>query len=100
MKTLRVTGSYGFLIVDRATGEVITYTRARDQTAEYSDILCLDLCEWRTWTAANVPADLKGRYLDIAEVGFWTDTGEYFDASEEWREERLEGLLAEVAISA
>lgn len=105
IQTLEFNGTYGDLIVNAETGEVISYEPDGDgvkftpkEMAEqfaaghdegYHDIVKLDLDEWRAYCKEHHPKrKLEGD--DILMVGFWTLNGEKVEADHDWRKQMLE----------
>ena len=78
--TITIRGSYGELTVDGHTGRVLNYD-AQDQDPDYSDILRVNLKEYRR-TYGVVHAD-----IDILDIGFITDAGMHVAPDLEWRKE-------------
>lgn len=105
---LTFSGSYGELEVDATTGEVIRYEpdgdgrwlNRQEMAAQhaagedgYYDIVRFDLDEWRTYCAKHHPEHkLEGD--DILMIGFWSITGEKFEADEDWRAQMREPVDA------
>lgn len=65
-----VYGSYGHLVVDEATGNVLEYVREDGATNEYADIVRFDLAEYAEYNGGLDDTD-------IVLIGFWTDAGKY-----------------------
>ena len=96
---LTVEGSYGTLKVDPVTGIVLGYENyPKDDEVErgdaYHDIVKFDLPELRQWIKRHGSPEWRGRAdeivgpgsaLDIVNVGFWTNDGEYVPGEEEHR---------------
>lgn len=85
---IQVNGSWGTLFVEPVTGIVLAYDDFGclpdpDGYPGYSDITRVDLVEWCvSHGCADVP-----RGIDILDVAFWTNSGQYVEAAKDWREE-------------
>jgi len=98
MKTFTITGSHGELTVETTYGLIIDRVRwtdtYRDENGKwreipdwpnaYDDIAKFDLAEWRAFYPGEEP---DGMHIDILDMGFWTNTGEYCAAEFDFREE-------------
>jgi hypothetical protein len=76
-------GTYGTVVASAVTGEVIS------AEGEYSDIICLDLDEFRNTYPDDVTLE-----TDILDVGLWTADGFYEPPCEDYRE-RIRECMAE-----
>lgn len=77
--TIMLEGTYGILRVDTETGEVMSYTPAEGETAEYADITRVDVAEYRH-TFGKLP-----EWADVVDIGLWTDKGKYIAPSAIYR---------------
>ncbi|MGQ7794505.1 hypothetical protein ACUN0C_19035 [Faunimonas sp. B44] len=66
-----VYGNYGEMLVNERNGRVIRYTPS-DEGSDYADIVRVDLKEF----ALAYPGETHS-HIDIVDIGFWTNTGEY-----------------------
>jgi hypothetical protein len=87
-----VTGSYGDLLVNAETGAVLEYLVEDDaygpddpEGQGYRDIVRFDVAEWRSTYSTE---QLAGLWIDILDIGFWTDKNEHYEPPEnDWRKE-------------
>ena len=85
MNEFYVYGSHGELTVDADTGDVIELMDQTYDSEEYRDIVRFDVHEWRR----EYPTEaIEGTGMDILDIGFWTDTGEYIGPEQSWRDDR------------
>ncbi|MBT1154407.1 hypothetical protein J1C56_02255 [Aminobacter anthyllidis] len=87
IKTVCIAGSWGELTVSANTGRVISYDHQGtlpdpDGETGYSDIVRVDLDEWRKTYPREEP-----QHLDVLDVGAWTSGGEYVPPEVEWRKD-------------
>lgn len=75
-----VTGSYGTLLVDDATGDVLQYDGGGD-CDEYKDIVRFDVAEYVEYNGGMDDTD-------ILLIGYWTKDGVYEPPVHEEREHR------------
>lgn len=75
-----ITGSYGHIVIDGITGDVVSRRMDHPDYQSYDDIVRFDVAEY---IAYNGGMD----NTDINLIGYWIDTGEYFAADEGCREE-------------
>lgn len=81
MSTLQVYGSHGDLTVSVTSGRVVAYEPIGD--GEYSHIAFFNIAEWRQAYPGEIPEQ-----IDILDIGYWTEEGEYAPAVEDWRKDR------------
>jgi len=106
--TVTFTGTYGTLVVSRATGEVEEYQPALDESPDYATIVRVDVEElWRwlngpfearvgEWPATFTRSALaQGSRADILVVGYWSTDGSYTPAEPDAREELIRAVLAQ-----
>ncbi len=81
MSTFQVYGSHGDLTVASASARVLDYLPIGD--GEYRNITFFNVAEWRQ-TYPNVVLD----HIDILDIGYWTQEGEYAPPVEDWRKDK------------
>jgi hypothetical protein len=77
--TIKVFGNYGSLEVELPTGNVRRYDWCPDDDGdgtEYADIVRFDLPSYETHFGRTFTAGVS---VDIIDLAFWSDTGEYHD---------------------
>jgi hypothetical protein len=79
MNTFQVYGSHGDLTVSSASGRVLAYEPIGD--GEYRTIAFINIAEWRQTYPGEVP-----HHIDILDLGYWTQEGEYAPPAADWRE--------------
>lgn len=92
MKTFTVIGSYGSLVCDFDTGEVINAEKARDYLR---GIARVDVAEYREWAAREMPEWVADEETDIILIGYTTHAGAYVAADAADRAHCLENVRAE-----
>lgn len=97
-----ITGSWGEFTTDEE-GNILTRKEEADEddgTVPYHDIAKFDIKEYLEWAnSVSVPYPKESelqpanhKHLDICEVGYWLDKGEYVPAVEDFRQEYLHSL--------
>lgn len=81
MNKFQVYGSHGDLTVARASGRVLAYEPIGD--GEYRNITFFNIAEWRQTYPGEVPG-----HIDILDLGYWTEEGEYAPPAADWRAEK------------
>ncbi len=81
MSTFCVYGSHGDLVVASMSGRVLEYHPIGE--GEYAAIAFLNVAEWRQACPGNVPD-----HIDILDIGYWTQEGEYAPPVEDWRKDK------------
>jgi hypothetical protein len=81
MTTFQVYGSHGELTVASASGRVLAYEPIGD--GEYRNITFFNIAEWRQVYSGEVL-----RQVDILDIGYWTEEGEYTPPVADWRAEK------------
>lgn len=80
-----VVGSYGTLLIDDATGNVLQYQNEPDNVGDgggdYRDIVRFDVAEYVQWNG-------KVDDTDILLIGFWLEDGTYEPAEDHYRNSR------------
>lgn len=82
---LVIESSSGEFIVDLATGVVMTRDLCNDAPDDYKNIDKFDLNAWRNFYEAPIPP-----HLDILDLGYWLNDGQYIPAEDSYRKEKLE----------
>jgi hypothetical protein len=80
MRTFIVYGCGGELTVSASSGHVLEYDDMGYGDNEYAAIVFVNVDEWRN----SHPGDVPDR-IDILDLGYWTDTGEYEPPKNDWR---------------
>lgn len=81
MTTFQVYGSHGDLTVASASGRVVAYESIGD--GEYRNIAFFNIAEWRQVYPGEVP-----HQIDILDIGYWTEEGEYAPPVADWRADK------------
>lgn len=81
MNTFQVYGSRGDLTVATASGRVRTYEPTGQ--GDYRNITFFNIAEWRQTYPGEVP-----HQIDILDIGYWTQEGEYAPPVVDWREDK------------
>jgi hypothetical protein len=81
MTIFQVYGSHGDLTVASASGHVLAYEPIGE--GEYRNIALFNIAEWRQAYPGEVP-----RQIDILDIGYWTEEGEYAPPVADWRTEK------------
>lgn len=94
-----ITGSWGEFTTDEE-GNILTRKEEADEdngTVPYRDIAKFDIKEYLEWANSvfvqyHKESELhpaNHRHLDICDVGYWTENGDYEPAIEDFRQEYL-----------
>lgn len=81
MSTFCVYGSHGDLVVASMSGRVLEYHPIGE--GEYSAVAFFNVAEWRQAYPGNIPD-----HIDILDIGYWTQEGEYAPSVEDWRKDK------------
>ena len=81
MSTFQVYGSHGDLTVASASGRVLAYEPIGD--GDYRSITFFNIAEWRQAYIGEVL-----HQIDILDIGYWTQEGEYAPPVVGWRAEK------------
>ena len=90
-RSFTVSGNYGTITVDAATGDVLAYVPEESEPPAYGDITRFDVAEWRTAYPGETLAGMSVDILDLAfwhavPLGFWADGPvSYQPAESDWR---------------
>jgi hypothetical protein len=76
-------GSNGSFTFDPKTGEVIQHEPDPSSDEPYTNIVRVDVAEWRL----AYPGEALEDVIDILDLGYWMKDGTYEPPAEDWRED-------------
>lgn len=83
IKLIVASGQYGDLILEPASGKVMSMTMR--VPAEYADHDSADLSELRQWRREELGNLVLPHEISVLEVGWWLANGSYLAPSHEYR---------------